>query len=290
MANKFILKFKNKRLILGQKTIVMGVLNVTPDSFSDGGLYYGNAEKAVNRAYQMVNEGADIIDIGGESTRPGSCGISEKEEIDRIIPVIKGIRKSRNKCFISVDTYKEEVAGKALIEGADIINALSGEDYKHKIFAAAKEFKCPIILYHIRGTPKNMQKGEIRYKDVVRDIVQHFIKRIEFGVEMGLNRNQFLVDPGIGFGKTVEQNLEIVRKLKDLSVLKTPVVIGISRKSHLGKILQDELKLPSTPSPTDRLEASLAETAIAVLNGAHIIRTHDVVQTKKFLAALDKLK
>lgn len=285
------LKCRGGDLMIGKKTIIMGVLNVTPDSFSDGGLYYKNVKKSVEKAIQMYQEGADIIDVGGESTRPFAERVSEEEELRRVIPVIKGIKSSiPQNCFISIDTYKEKVARKAIEAGADMINTLSGESYGSTIFNVAREYGCPIILYYIRGTPVTMQKGKIAYKDVVEDIIKHFKRQIELGISKGLNREQFLIDPGIGFGKTVEQNLEIVKKLSEFKSLRLPIVIGVSRKSHLGIILKDELKLSIVPSPAERLEASLAETAVAVLNGASVIRTHDVLQTKKFLAVLDKLK
>lgn len=287
MANEFGFRFK-KKMILGEKTIVMGVLNVTPDSFSDGGLYL-DPDKAKARAKEMASEGADIIDVGGESTRPGSEPISISNEIRRVIPVIKQIRKMPN-ISISIDSYRGEVVKGALLAGADMVNSLGGFLFDKKLAKIVSRFKVPIIIYHIKGQPRTMQKGEIKYKDVVKDIVDFFNEQIKIGIAYGVRRNQFLIDPGIGFGKTVEQNIEIVKRLSEFKSLKLPIVIGVSRKSHLGTILQDELKLSTLPSPTKRLEASLAETAIAVLNGVKIIRTHDVLETKKFLAVLDKLK
>lgn len=279
-----------KSLTLGKKTLVMGILNVTPDSFSDGGLYF-NKEKAVRRAEKIIEEGADILDIGGESTRPGSAKVILKEELRRVIPVIKQIRKKfGEQIMISIDTYKSEVARQALDAGVDMVNSLGGFLFDRNLADIIAKFKCPIVIYHIKGKPKTMQKGKIVYKDVILDIKKFFEEQIGFGLAKGMKRKQFLIDPGIGFGKTLKQNLEIVKRLSEFKSLKLPIAIGISRKSHLGKILQDELKLPTLPLPTERLEASLAETAIAVLSGASIVRTHDVLETKKFLTVIDRLR
>ena len=268
----------------------MGVLNVTPDSFSDGGLY-NNVDKALRRAEIMLDEGAGIIDIGGESTRPGSSAISEKEELERVLPVIKSIRNSLgNNFLISVDTYRANVAKQVLDASADMVNSLGGFQFDGSMAQVIKEYKCPIIIYHIRCEPKNMQTGEIKYDNIIKNILSFFERQIKLGVSLGLSKGKFLIDPGIGFGKTVEQNLLIIKYLPDFLVLGCPIVIGVSRKSHLGTILKEELNLAEVPSPLDRLEASLAETAVAVLNGAKIVRTHDVLQTKKFLAVIDRIK
>lgn len=276
------------KLVFSEKTLVMGVLNLTLDSFSDGGLYQ-NINDALQRAKQMVKEGADIIDVGGESTRPGSEAVSVDEEIKRVAPIIKEIRKILPNVLISIDSYKSEVVKEALLKGANMVNSLGGFLFDKKLAPVVGKANVPIIIYHIKGKPKTMQQKPV-YKDVVKDIMRFFREQIRIGVSKGLKRKQFLIDPGIGFGKTIEQNLEIIKRLKEFKSLKFPIVVGISRKSHLGKVLQDELRLPTLPSPIERLEASLAETAVAVLNGAKIVRTHDVLQTKKFLAVLDKLK
>ncbi len=278
-----------KQLIFGNKTLVMGILNVTPDSFSDGGLYL-SVDKAVLHAKKMIKEGADIIDVGGESTRPGSKSISIDEEIKRVTPVVKKIRKLFPDIFISIDSYKSEVVRSSLLEGIDIVNSMGGFTFDLKLPKIIKEFNAPIIIYHIKGKPKDMQKRKIIYKNLIENILNFFKEQIEIGKSHGIKKNKFIIDPGIGFGKTVDQNLEIIKKLSYFILLKLPIMIGVSRKSHLGKILQDELKLSIPPSPTERLEASLAETASAVMNGARIIRTHDVLQTKKFLTVLDRLK
>lgn len=278
-----------KQLVFDNKTLVMGILNVTPDSFSDGGLYF-SAAKAVLKAKKMIEEGADIIDVGGESTRPGSIPIPINEEIDRVLPVIKKIRKLFPKIVIAIDSYKLKVVRSALLEGIDMINSMGGFSFDPNLAKVVKEFNAPIIIYHIKGKPKDMQKGKIKYKNLIGEIMKFFKEQIKIGEFHEIKRNKFIIDPGIGFGKTVDQNIEIIRKLSHFSLLKLPIAIGVSRKSHLGIVLQSELNLSTLPSPAERLEASLAETAVAVINGAKIVRTHDVLQTKKFLAVLDKLK
>lgn len=283
----FVLSSGDKSLSLGKKTIVMGVLNVTPDSFSDGGLY-SDKQQAINRAAEMIQEGAGIIDIGGESTRPGSASVSEKEELQRVLPVIKGIREKLPDVFLSIDTYRSGVAKEALEVGADMVNSLGGFLFDPKLAEIVSDYAVPIVIYHIKGQPKTMQKGKILYKDVIGDIKKFFEEQIAYGILHGVKREQFLIDPGIGFGKTVVQNVEIIKRLSEFQPLGLPIVIGVSRKSHLGFILKDELKLSDSPPPLERVEASLAETAVVVFNGARIVRTHDVLQTRKFLAVLDK--
>lgn len=275
----------------GNKTLVMGILNVTPDSFSDGGLYFDDVAKAVARVEQMIEEGADIIDIGGESTRPGSASISSEEELKRIIPIISAVsNRFGDKIMLSVDTYKSSVAREALREGAGMINSLGGFMFDNTLADVAAASGCPVIIYHIQGEPRTMQAGAIEYSDVIDDIAVFFQKEIYFGLSRGMNREQFILDPGIGFGKTLEHNLEIIKRLQEFQRLDLPLLIGVSRKSHLGKLLQERLGLPHMPGASERLEASLAETAVAVLKGASIVRTHDVLPTVKFLTVLDALK
>ena len=282
---------KGKVIQLGKKTIIMGILNITPDSFSDGGSYYNNVDKALERVKKMYSEGADIIDIGGESSRPGSEHVSTDEELSRVIPVIQAARREfGEKALLSIDTYKASVAREALLKGVDIINSLGGFIFDRDMASVAAEFGCPVILYHINGEPKTMQRGEISYMDVIGDISSFFLKQIAFGLRRGMRREQFILDPGIGFGKTVEQNVEIIRRLNEFAELQFPLAIGVSRKSHLGELLKKNLRLPKLPETSQRLEAGLAETAIAVLNGAAIVRTHDIIQTKRFLSVLDLFK
>lgn len=286
----FNIKCANRSLELSRSTAIMGVLNITPDSFSDGNVYYNNVSRAVDRAKKMLEEGADIIDVGGESTRPGSTSISAEEEIKRVVPVIRKIRGTLGKdVFISIDTYKARVAEEALGAGADIVNSLSGFTFDGRLAGLVKRSGCPIIIYHIKGKPKTMQKGRIRYNCVIKEIARFFQSQVATAKANGIRRSQILIDPGIGFGKTLEQNLEIITSLGEFSSIGLPIVIGMSRKSHLGQMLKEGLGLEYTPGPSDRLEASLAEAAIAITQGAHIIRTHDVLQTKKFTASIDAL-
>lgn len=287
---KFELTLGNKKLLLGERTILVGILNVTPDSFSDGGLYYDDIDKAVGHAQQMLTEGADIIDIGGESSRPGAEQVSTDEELRRVITVLRPLRKHiGDRVIISIDTYKSSVAEQAIVNSADMINSLGGFTFDPKLAEIISKHKCPVVLYHIKGIPKTMQKGTILYRDVVKDITQFFQEQIDFGISKGIKREQFLIDPGIGFGKTPEQNLEIIKRLGEFQNMKLPIVIGVSRKQHLGTVLQKELGLKEIPSTLERIEGALAETAVAIQNGAHIIRTHDVLQTKKFVTILDRL-
>ena len=272
------------------KTLVMGILNVTPDSFSDGGLYFDDIAKAVARVEQMIEEGADIIDIGGESTRPGSTTISQEEELKRIIPIIDAVsNKLGDKVMLSVDTYKSSVAKMALQAGAHIINSLGGFTFDKTLADVVATTGCPIVIYHIKGEPRTMQ-ASIVYKDIIDEIVVFFQKQIYFGLSKGMKREQFILDPGFGFGKALEHNVEIIKRLHEFEKLNLPLLVGVSRKGHLGKLLQQKLGLAQMPGASERLEASLAETAVAVLNGASIVRTHDVLPTVKFLAVLDAIK
>ncbi len=273
-----------------KKTLVMGILNVTPDSFSDGGVYFDDIAKAVARGEQMIEEGADIIDVGGESTRSGSTTISHEEELKRIISVIDALsNKLGDMVLLSVDTYKSFVAKEALQVGASMVNSLGGFIFDNTLADVVAEFECPIVIYHIKGEPRTMQ-ASIIYKDIIDEIVVFFQKQMYFGLSKGMKRDQFVLDPGIGFGKTLGQNLEIIKRLHEFVKLNLPLLVGVSRKGHLGKLLQQRLGLPQMPGASERLEASLAETAVAVLKGASIVRTHDVLPTVKFLAVLDAIK
>lgn len=273
-----------------KNTLIMGILNVTPDSFSDGGLYE-TPELALAKTETMLREGADIIDIGGESTRPGALAVSVAEETLRVIPVILAIRrKFGDKILISIDTNKSEVAHAALKAGANIVNSLGGFLFDPMMANVIAKAQCPIIIYHIKGEPRTMQKGTIKYKNIIGDINTFFKQQIATGIKAGIKREQFILDPGIGFGKSVEHNLAIVKNFKAFAKWKLPLLIGASRKSHLARVLQDTLDLPKLPEPDERIEAGLAEVAIAVLGGATIVRTHDVFATKKFLTLLDKIK
>lgn len=245
---------------------------------------------AVARAKDMLVEGADSIDVGGESTRPGSETVSINEELARVLPVIRGVRDAVGPSVpISIDTYKSHVATEALAAGATIVNSMGGLSFDPALGKVVAAARCPFIIYHIKGTPNTMQQGEIVYGDVIQDIHAFFEDQLAQGEAAGIAKTQYILDPGIGFGKTVAHNLTIIRHLSAFLSFDLPMLVGISRKSHLGMILKDALGLEEAPSPTQRLEAGLAETAIAVLHGASIIRTHDVAATKKCVAVVDAL-
>ena len=285
-TKSFKLQYNYKILPLGIKTAIMGVLNVTPDSFSDGGLYY-DKNTAVKRAVQMVEEGADIIDIGGESTRPDSGRIDEGEELKRVLPVLKEVRKELPKVWISVDTYKASVAKACLEEGADIINDISGGTFDSKIYEVISQYNCPYVINHIKGRPEDWKKMPIVYEDVVHESVQWLWARIESLKAKGY-KGTFIIDPGIGFGKLPEHNVEIIKRFNEYRIFGAPLMIGVSRKSFIGLIL--EVLLKKKTEPRERLYGSLGALALAVVKGAHIVRVHDVAQTREFLALLDTVR
>lgn len=270
------------------QTQLMGILNITPDSFSDGGEYYHNPQKAVARAQEMLTAGADIIDIGGESTRPGADLVSAQEEINRVLPVITAIKQKLPNATLSIDTWKHEVADAALTSGCTRVNSLGGLSYDPKLATIIAKHQAQIVIYHIKGKPKTMQQDVTNADDVIKEITDFFTQQLALGEAHGIQKDRFILDPGIGFGKTLAQNLEIIRRLREFQQFELPLAIGVSRKSHLGMLLKEQLGIETTP--TERLEAGLAETAIAVQNGATIIRTHDVLATKKFLATFELLQ
>ncbi|GAB6066551.1 dihydropteroate synthase [Aquifex pyrophilus] len=284
----FQLNYNKKILPLGLKTAVMGVLNVTPDSFSDGGLYL-EPSKAVKRAVQMVQEGAEIIDIGGESTRPGSERITAEEELKRVLPVLKEVRKELPDVWISVDTYKSEVAKACLDEGADIINDISGGTFDEKMLKVVSQYRCPYVINHIKGRPETWKTEPIIYDDVVGEIIGFFKERIRRLKEEGYKEEEkIILDPGIGFGKLPEHNVEILKRFSEFKIFGKILMVGVSRKSFIGLILEGFLNKKTEPK--ERLFGSLGALAPAVLGGAHIVRVHDVKETKEFLALLDAVR
>ena len=289
----FKITYNGKVLPLGLKTHVMAILNVTPDSFSDGGEAFDTA-KAVDKALKMVEEGADIIDIGGESTRPGATPISAEEELKRVLPVVKELKREfekqkLDKVWISVDTYKGEVANAVLQEGADIINDISGLTFDPKMVDVVVRHQCPVVVNHIKGTPQTWRKMVISYEDVVGEIVRFWEERINLLMERGLDdRNKVICDPGIGFGKLPEHNIEILKRFRELKVIGQPLMVGVSRKSFIGEIYK--LLLQKETHPKERLFGSLAALAPAVEGGAHIVRVHDVAPTREFLAVWDSIR
>jgi dihydropteroate synthase len=260
-----------------ERTIVMGILNVTPDSFSDGGKYL-DKEAALKRALQMVEEGADIIDIGGESTRPGAEEITPGKELERILPVIRELVPSID-ALISVDTRHWQVAKEALACGADMINDVSGLR-QAKMVDLAAETGVPVILMHMLGDPKTMQVAPC-YEDVVGDISLFFQERLDAAAAAGVKRERVVLDPGLGFGKTFEHNLEILARLREFRSLGQPILVGASRKSFIGKI---------SGSEEGRLEGSLAAASAAILNGANIVRVHDVNETVRTVRLIDGIR
>lgn len=254
-------------LPLGGKTLIMGILNVTPDSFSDGGRYQSH-EEAVERAVEMVKAGADIIDVGGESTRPGSEPVTLEEETRRTIPVIKAIADAVD-VPISIDSYKSEVSERALDAGAVILNDISGLRFDPEMIRLAAESKAPVIIMHMQGVPGNMQENP-EYDDVVLDITRFLRARAQAAVDGGVDPKKIIVDPGIGFGKSVDHNLEIIRCLDRFKSLGYPVLIGPSRKRFIGGVLDRDTG--------QRLLGTVATVALSVAGGADIVRVHDVEQ------------
>ena len=260
------------------KSLIMGILNVTPDSFSDGGLFT-KAQQAADFALKMINDGADIIDIGGESTRPGAVPVTLEEELKRIKPVIKAIRNQTD-CLISIDTYKASVAETALDLGADIINDISSLSYDVNMANLVSTRNVPVILMHMQGSPQNMQLAP-SYNNLIDDLIFFFNNKIEIANKAGILNNMIILDPGIGFGKHVEDNFEIIRELKQIKAMGYPVLLGPSRKSFIG----EALNLPVE----DRLEGTMASIAMGIINGANIVRVHDVLETKRTISILERL-
>lgn len=275
----YSLRCRKRTLMLGKRTLLMGVLNVTPDSFSDGGLFF-DKEKAISHGLRMVEEGADIIDIGGESTRPGAKPLELEEELRRVIPVIGPLAK-RVDVPISIDTYKSDVAKRAIEAGAGIINDISGLHFDPALAQIAAKEDTPLVLMHIRGIPENMQKN-IHYDSLFSEILRYLRDSVQRAESAGLDPQQIIIDPGIGFGKTLEDNLLIIKNLHEFRILGKPILLGTSRKSFIGKILN--------ASAGELLEGTISSIAIGVLNGAHIIRSHDVPQARKGIAVADAIR
>lgn len=246
------------------RPVVMGILNITPDSFFDGGRYT-NEKSIIEQVEKMLSEGATIVDIGANSTRPGAEEVSENEELERLLPVIKNIRKRYNKVIISADTFRSAVARKAFDAGADIINDVSGGTLDNNMFATVADVKAPYILMHMQGTPKNMQKDP-QYTDVVVEVKSFFQKKIQQLNNAGVQ--QIIIDPGFGFGKTVSHNFTLLKNLKEFGSFGYPVLAGLSRKSMVNKVLGT--------LPADALNGTTVLNTLALLNGASILRVHDV--------------
>lgn len=283
VRKKFRLNVGGRSLVLGERTLVMGVLNVTPDSFSDGGKFFRAAD-AVKAALAMERTGADILDIGAESTRPGSTGISGEDELERLLPVLQGLR-GRLKIPISIDTQRARVAEMAIGAGAAMLNDISGLRQDPKMAEVAARFGVPLILMHMRGTPRTMQRKPWA-KDVVKDVSRGLRESVTIARKAGVRAPQIILDPGIGFGKSFAQNYELLAKLPALARLGYPLLVGTSRKGFLGETLAQDGK----PLPTDeRIWGTAATVAASILQGAHIVRVHDVKEMAQVARVTDCL-
>jgi dihydropteroate synthase len=273
---KFV--WKDFTLDFSQKTFIMGILNVTPDSFSDGGLYF-DKQSALDRAHRMIEDGADIIDIGGLSTRPGSEPVPVEEELRRTLPVIEALSGEIN-VPISIDTYRSEVAKEALRAGASMANDISGLRFDQKMASVVAEAGVPVVLMHMKGAPRNMQNNP-SYEALIPEILDYLRETIKLAEDAGIK--DIIVDPGIGFGKTFDHNLEIINNLEEFTMLGWPVLVGPSRKAFIGEIL-------GGAPPEERIEGTSAAVTASVLNGANIVRVHDVKEMAMVVRVSDAIK
>jgi dihydropteroate synthase len=275
-----VLATRHGRIEITCHTGVMGIVNVTPDSFYDGGKRFDIA-RAVADAFVMIDSGAEILDIGGESTRPGAQPVPLDEELRRVLPVIRELRKGSD-VPISIDTYKEAVARAALDAGADIVNDISALRFDPAMAALVAREGVPLILMHMQGVPRTMQR-EPHYRDVVGEVRDFLAERVRSANQAGIAQEQIIIDPGIGFGKTLAHNLALLKNLQSLKSLGQPLLIGVSRKAFIGKIL-------NAAAPEERLEGSLAAAVASALSGANILRVHDVSETVRALRVADAIR
>lgn len=279
-VTRFVIRCPRRTFTLGQKTLLMGVLNVTPDSFSNGGLFF-EKDRAVAHGLKMAEEGADLIDVGGESTRPGSKPLDLDEELRRVIPVIESLAK-RIDVPISIDTYKSAVAQRAVDAGAQMINDISGLNFDPEVAAVAARTKVPLVLMHMRGVPETMQQ-DVHYESLFSEILCSLRKSIEKAEASGVSPDQIIIDPGIGFGKNLEHNLLLIKNLAEFRILGKPILLGTSRKSFIGRLLDGA-------AVTERLEGTLASVVIGILQGAHMVRCHDVLQARRAITVADAIR
>jgi dihydropteroate synthase len=267
----------SRALQLGKRTLIMGVVNVTPDSFSDGGVNF-DRDRAVEYALELLHDGADIIDVGGESTRPGANvvaagdAVTEREELERVLPVISGVKQKNPQATVSVDTYKAGVARAAVKAGAEIVNDVSGFLWDPQMRKTLAELKCGAVLMHMRGRPQEW-KTLPPLSDVVTVVKRELRERSDAAVIAGMKRERMVIDPGFGFGKNREENYPLLRRLEEFHQLRLPLLVGVSRKSFIGRALAHN---GSDAAVADRLFGTLAAETVAIMKGAHIIRTHDV--------------
>lgn len=283
----YTLRWKNFELRLGQRTAIMGIVNVTPDSFSDGGRFYG-ADAAVAQAERLVRDGADLIDIGGESTRPFAREVSAEEEIARVVPVIQRLA-DRIPVPVSIDTAKASVAEAALVAGASMINDISALGMDARMAAVAARYQVPVVLMHMKGSPRTMQVDPT-YEDLIGE-VHHFLQAaIARAKAAGIPADYIIIDPGIGFGKTLTHNLQLIQKLALFADLGAPILIGPSRKAFIRKILSDALQTEIAADRPEVETGTQAALAMAIVNGAHIVRVHDVANTRAMVRVLDAIR
>ncbi len=283
----FTLEFDKFRLELGHQTCIMGILNATPDSFSDGGKF-NTFETAINQGIKLVEGGAHILDIGGESSRPFATPVSEQEELDRVIPIIESLSK-KIKIPISIDTVKSGVAKEALDAGAAIINDISAFEKDPAMAELAAQRNVPVVLMHMRGTPETMQVNP-NYDDLMLEITQYLELRAAYAMEKGIQKNNIILDPGIGFGKTIDHNLVLINHLEKITALGFPVLMGPSRKSFIQNILNKNETPPIGPDNIKTEYGTMAAVAASVLNGAHIVRVHDVEKINPFIRIIDSIR
>jgi dihydropteroate synthase len=279
VGERGVLQTRHGALDFSRRTLVMGVVNVTPDSFFSGSRRL-QPDKAIAEGVAMAASGADIVDVGGESSRPGAAPVSEEDELARILPVVHGLRREMG-AAISVDTYKSGVARAALETGADIVNDISALRFDPAMISLIAAEKVPVVLMHMQGTPQTMQ-AEPRYGDVTRDVRDFLAGQLYEAMDAGIPPESIILDPGIGFGKTIEHNLQLLRGLPTLAALGQPLLVGASRKAFIGKILNLD--------SDQRLEGSLAAAVAAVLAGANIVRVHDVAATSRAVRVADAIR
>jgi len=277
ITNDLVYKFGDISFEFGKRTYIMGILNVTPDSFSDGGRFFDQTD-AVLHAFQMVKDGADIIDVGGESTRPGADPVSLGEESRRVIPVIHKIRQ-KSEVPISVDTYKSDVAVEAIKAGAAIVNDISGLSFDPKMAETIAQSGASVVIMHVKGTPRDMQTDP-RYDDLIGEVYEYLAKAVDKAKKSGIK--QIMIDPGIGFGKTADHNLELINRLHEFKSLDVPILIGVSRKSFIGKILNTAVET--------RLEGTAAAVTASILHGADVVRVHDVREMRRVALVADAIR